>query len=105
MDNASLPSTCPCKAAIGSLSPSIRSTCPNHCSLLILIFSTSVSQAPALLLFFFKFHTFSLLLLLLLLLSQLISANNSLRSSSFLIILYTERHSISVSFCPQLLQP
>ena len=24
------PSTCPCKAAIGNFSPSIRSTCPNH---------------------------------------------------------------------------
>src|SRR6218665_884231 len=28
------PSTCPCKAAFFSLFPSIRSTCPNHCSLL-----------------------------------------------------------------------
>ena len=28
------PSTCPCKAAFGSLYPYILSTCPNHCSLL-----------------------------------------------------------------------
>src|SRR6218665_321889 len=26
------PSTYPCKAAFGSLFPSIRSTCPNHCT-------------------------------------------------------------------------
>src|SRR6218665_3420963 len=32
------PSTCPCKAAFGNLFPSVRSTCPNHCSLLFLIF-------------------------------------------------------------------
>src|SRR6218665_220378 len=38
------PSTCPCKAAIGSLSPSIR---PNHRRLLFLNFSTSVSRAPS----------------------------------------------------------
>src|SRR6218665_2710971 len=37
------PSTNPCKAAFGSLFPSIRSTCPNHCSLLFLIFCTTVS--------------------------------------------------------------
>src|SRR6218665_2831791 len=41
------PSTCPCKASIGSLSFAIRSTCPNHRSLLFLIFSTTVSRAPS----------------------------------------------------------
>src|SRR6218665_1688195 len=53
------PSACPCKAAIGSLSPSIRSTCPNHRSLLFLIFSTTVSQAPSSSLVFFISDCFS----------------------------------------------
>src|SRR6218665_3868757 len=53
-----LPCTCPCKAAIGSLSPSIRSTCPNHRSLLVLIFSTTVSRAPSSSLVFLIFACF-----------------------------------------------
>src|SRR6218665_2249456 len=35
------PSTCPYEAAFGSLFLSIRPTCPNHCSLLFLIFCTT----------------------------------------------------------------
>src|SRR6218665_1989796 len=38
----------PCKDAFGSLFPSIRSTCSNHCSLLFLIFCITVSSAPKL---------------------------------------------------------
>src|SRR6218665_1534974 len=71
------PSTCPCKAAFGNLFSSILSTCPNHCSLLFLIFCTTVSSAPSSS-FVCSFLTFSLLLLPLILLSQLISATNSL---------------------------
>src|SRR6218665_936184 len=56
--SAFFPSTCPCKAAIGSLSPSMRSTCTNQRSLLFLIFSTTVSRAQAVPLFF-SFLTFS----------------------------------------------
>src|SRR6218665_1014681 len=41
------PSTCPCKAAFGNLFSSILSTCRNHCSLLFLIFCTTVSSAPS----------------------------------------------------------
>src|SRR6218665_2985920 len=41
------PSTYPCKDAFGSLFSSILSTCPNHCSLLFLIFCTTVSSAPS----------------------------------------------------------
>src|SRR6218665_3901017 len=79
------PSTCPGKAVIVSLSPSIRSTCPNHRSLLFLIFSTTASRSPSFSLVF-SFLTFSPLLLPLILLSQLISATNSLLSSSFGVI-------------------
>src|SRR6218665_364326 len=39
------PLTCPCSAALGSFLPSILSTCPNHSSLLLLIFSITVSSA------------------------------------------------------------
>src|SRR6218665_1334398 len=53
------PSTCPCKAAIGRLSPAIRSTCPNHCSLLFLTFCTTVSRAPSSSLAFFISDFFS----------------------------------------------
>src|SRR6218665_2639990 len=70
------PSTCPCKAAFGSLFCSILSTCPNHsyhCSLLFLIFCTTVSSAISSSLVC-SFLTFSLLRLLTILLSQLISA-------------------------------
>src|SRR6218665_2967464 len=49
------PSTCPCKAAFGSPFSSIRSTCPNHCSLLFLIFCTTVSSAPSSSLVFHNF--------------------------------------------------
>src|SRR6218665_73715 len=41
------PLTCQCSAAFGSLFPSILSTCPNHVSLLLLIFSITVSSAPS----------------------------------------------------------
>jgi len=40
------PLTCPCSATFGSLFHSILSTCPNHVSLLLLIFSITVSSAP-----------------------------------------------------------
>src|SRR6218665_57433 len=86
------PSTCPCKAAFGSLFSSILSTCPNHCSLLFLILCTTVSSAPSSSLVC-SFLTFSLLLLPMILLSQLISATNSLRSSSFLRLLHSEPYS------------
>src|SRR6218665_1390901 len=77
------PSKCPRKAAFGNLFSSILSTCPNHCSLLFLIFCTTVSSAPSSSLVC-SFLTFSILLLPMIFLSQLISATNSLRSSSFL---------------------
>src|SRR6218665_1950168 len=83
------PSTCPCKAAFGNL---FSSTCPNHCSLLFLIFCTTVSSAPSSSLVC-SFLTFSLLLLPMILLSQLISATNSLRSSSFLRLQHSEPYS------------
>src|SRR6218665_3896896 len=38
------PLTCPCSAAFGSLFPCILSMCPNHVSLLLLIFSIPVSS-------------------------------------------------------------
>src|ERR1043165_1402295 len=76
------PLTCPCSAAFGSLSPPILLTCPNHLSLLFLIFSTIVSSAPSSSLVF-SFLIFSLLLLPIILLSHPISATSSLRSSSF----------------------
>src|SRR6218665_2853356 len=41
------PLTCPCSAACGRLFPSILSSCPNHVSLLLLIFSITVSSAPS----------------------------------------------------------
>src|SRR6218665_2880245 len=71
------PSTCPCKAAFGNLFSSILSTCPNHCSLLFLIFCTTVSSAPSSSLVC-SFPTCSLLLLAMILLSQLISATSLL---------------------------
>src|SRR6218665_991815 len=86
------PSTCPCKAAFGNLFSSILSTCPNHCSHLFLIFCTTVSSAPSSSLVC-SFLTFSLLLLPMILLSQLISATNSLRSSSFLRLQHSEPYS------------
>src|SRR6218665_1882356 len=86
------PSTCPCEAAFGNLFSSILSTCPNHCSLLFLIFCTTVSSAPSSFLVC-SFLTFSLLLLPMILLSQLISAINSLRSSSFLRLQHSEPYS------------
>src|SRR6218665_4152308 len=67
------PSTCPRKAAFGNLFSSILSTCPNHCSLLFLIFCTTVSSASSSSLVC-SFLTFSLLLLPMILLSQLIPA-------------------------------
>src|SRR6218665_2292016 len=39
------PLTCPCSATFCSLFPSILSTCPNHLSLFLLIFSITVSSA------------------------------------------------------------
>src|SRR6218665_397747 len=52
-----------CSAAFGSLFPSILFTCPNHVSLLLLIFSITVSSAPSsslvfsfLILFLFCFY-------------------------------------------------
>src|SRR6218665_478444 len=86
------PSTCPCKAAFGNLFSSILSMCPNHCSLLFLIFCTTVSSAPSSSLVC-SFLTFSLLVLPMILLSQLISATSSLRSSSFLRLQHSEPHS------------
>src|SRR6218665_470420 len=86
------PSTCPCKTAFGSLFSSILSTCPNHCSLLPLIFCITVSSAPSSSLLC-SFLTFSLLLLPMILLSQLISATKSLRSSSFLRLQHSEPYS------------
>src|SRR6218665_2716454 len=86
------PSTCPCKAAFGNLFPSILSTCPNHCSLLFLIFCTTVSSAPSSSLVC-SFLTFSLLLLPMILLSQPISATNNLHSSSFLRLQHSEPYS------------
>src|SRR6218665_1338293 len=83
------PPTCPCKAAFGSRFSSILSTCPNHCSLLFLIFCTTVSSAPSSTLVYL-FLTFSLLLFPMILLSQLISATNRLRSSSFLRLQHSE---------------
>src|SRR3984885_15173503 len=38
------PSMCPCRARSGNLSLFMLSTCPNHLSLLLRIFSTSVSS-------------------------------------------------------------
>ena len=45
-------SMCPFKTAIDSLSPSIRSLCPNHLSLLFFIFATAVSWVQGLLMYF-----------------------------------------------------
>src|SRR6218665_2203673 len=84
--------TCPCKAAFGSLFSSILSTCPNDCSLFFLIFCIIVSSAPSSSLVC-SFLTFSLLLIPMILLSQLISATNSLRSSSFLRLQHSEPYS------------
>src|SRR6218665_1161634 len=75
------PLTCQCSAALGSLSPSILSTCPNHLSLLLLIFSITVSSAPSSSLVF-SFRILSLLPLILL--NHAISATSSLLLSSFL---------------------
>src|SRR6218665_2761438 len=86
------PSTCPCNAAYGNLFSSILSTCPNHCSLLFLIFCTTVSSAPNSSLVC-SFLTSYLLLLPMILLSQLISATSSLRSSSFLRLHHSEPYS------------
>src|SRR6218665_1232335 len=58
------PLTCPCSAAFGGLFPSILSTCPNHVSLLVLIFSVRISSAPS------SSLVFSFLILSLLLLSS-----------------------------------
>ena len=77
------PLTCPCSAACGSLFPSILSTCPNHVSLLLLIFSTAVSSALRSSRVF-SFLIISLLLLPLSLINHAISATSSLLSSSFL---------------------
>src|SRR6218665_233871 len=44
------PSACPCKAAFGSLFPSICSTCPNHCSLLFLVFCVGIATDTIMLL-------------------------------------------------------
>ena len=41
------PLTCPCSAVFASLFPSILSTCPNHISLLLIVFSITVSSAPS----------------------------------------------------------
>src|SRR6218665_2747344 len=77
------PLTCPCSAAFGSLFPSILSTCPKHVSLLVLIFSITVSSAPSSSLVF-SFLMLSLLLLALTLLNHAISGlNTNLLCSKF----------------------
>jgi len=83
------PLTCPCSAAFGSLFPSSLSTCPNHVSLLLLIFSITVSSAPSSSLFY-SFLILSLLLLPLIFLNHEISATSSLLSSSFLSIQHSD---------------
>ena len=47
------PLTCPCSAAFGSLFPSNFSMCPSHSSLLLLIFSITVSAPSSSLVFSF----------------------------------------------------
>src|SRR6218665_2783032 len=81
------PLTCPCSAAFGSLFPSILSTCPNHSSLLLLIFSTTVSTAPSSSLVF-SFLILSLLPLIHL--NHAISATKSLLASSFLNVQHSD---------------
>src|SRR6218665_3963752 len=79
------PLTCPCSATFSRLFPSILSTCPNHVSLLLLIFSITVpsttSSSPV-----FSFLILSLLLLPLILLNHAISANSRLFFFSFSVL-------------------
>src|SRR6218665_1340367 len=82
--SASLSSHMPMQCCIWyNLFPSILSTCPNHVSLLLLIFSITVSSAP-ISSFVLSLLILSLLLLPLILLIHAISATSSLLSSSFL---------------------
>src|SRR6218665_874391 len=85
------PLTCPCSAARSSLFPSSLSTCPNHSSLLLLIFSITVSSAPSSSLVF-SFPILSLLLLPLILFNHAISATKSLLSPSFVIVQHSDPH-------------
>src|SRR6218665_881316 len=78
-----VPSTCPYSATTGSLFPSILITCPNHVSLLFLIFSTNVTCCPSSFLVT-SLRILSLLDLPSILRSQLISATSIVLSSSFL---------------------
>src|SRR6218665_1648847 len=73
----------------GSLFSSFLSTYPNHVSLLLLMFSITVSSAPSSSLVF-SFLILSLLLLLLILLNHAISATSSLLSSSFLSVQHSD---------------
>src|SRR6218665_1975462 len=73
----------------GSLFSSFLSTYPNHVSLLLLMFSITVSSAPSSSLVF-SFLIFSFLLLLLILLNHAISTTSSLLSSSFLSVQHSD---------------
>src|SRR6218665_925314 len=81
--------TCPCSAAFCILFPSILTTYPNHVSLLLLIFSITVSSAPSSSLVF-PFLILPLLLLPLILLNHAISATSSLLPSSFLSVQHSD---------------
>src|SRR6218665_278102 len=78
------PLTCPFSAAFGSLFLSILTTCPNYVSLILLLFSITVSYAPSFSLVF-SFLILPLLLRPLILLNHAIPATSSILSSSILI--------------------